>query len=206
MNGCHLEESQNNNIWVVGNGESRTNVDLKKLNGSVIGCNALHRDHICQKIVAVDRRMVREILLNSNYSSIPIYTRKNWINEFKNNSNIFTVPDLPYSGASRWDDPWNWNSGPYAVLLACLNNPITVNLLGFDLYSYSDHVNNVYKNTQNYDKSNHHAIDYSHWLHQLKKLFDHYQHINFIQWQKKDWILPESWKQSKNLTLGVINV
>lgn len=172
----------------------------------VIGCNAIHRDHVCDSIIAVDRRMVTEILNNPQYQNTTIYTRPNWIDQFKHYKNVQVVPSLPYTGNERWDDPWHWNSGPFAVLLGCLQQPKTINLLGFDLYGVDDRVNNLYKNTINYDRETHHAIDNSHWLHQLKKLFDHYIDIQFIQWQKENWLLPNKWSNSKNLTVNTINV
>ncbi len=206
MNGYHLDRSQIDNIWVIGNGESRNNVNLKSLSGMTIGCNAIHRDHVCDKIVAVDRRMVTEIIQNPNYKNIPIYTRRDWVKNFKEYSNVITVPELPYVGDKRWDDPWHWNSGPFAVLLACLELPKTVNLLGFDLYGIDQKVNNIYKGTTNYDKNDRHAVDYSHWLHQLEKLFDSFPTIEFVQWQKENWQKPETWINSKNLTFRTLNV
>lgn len=206
MNGYHLAESQNNNVWVIGNGESRKDIDLNFISGTTIGCNAIHRDHVCNYIVAVDRRMVREILSNPEYIDIPIYTRSNWVNEFKKFPNVCAVPELPYEGKSRWDDPWHWNSGPFAVLLACLSNPKTVNLIGFDLYGLNGKVNNIYKNSKNYNSENYHSVDCSHWLHQLKKLFDFYSKINFVQWQKENWEIPKDWSTSKNLTFSSLKV
>lgn len=205
MNGYHLDKSQIDNIWVIGNGESRKNLDLKSLGGMTIGCNAVHRDHVCDAIIAVDRRMVSEITVNPDYKSVPIYTRPDWIRQF-NHPNVKTVPELPYKGSSRWDDPWNWNSGPFAVLLACLHKPKTVNLVGFDLYGVGNKVNNLYKNTLNYDKETHHAIDNRHWLHQLGKLFEHFSDIQFVQWQKENWQIPANWMNSKNLTICTLKV
>ena len=206
MNGYHLEELRHNNVWIIGNGESRKNVNLKLLSGVVIGCNAIHRDYVCDSIVAVDRRMVTEIISNPLYQNVPVYTRHDWAKSFVQYKNIHVVPKLPYKGDQRWDDPWHWNSGPFAVLIGCLHSPKTINLLGFDLYGINQKVNNVYKNTKNYDKEDHHAIDNSHWLYQLEKLFSYYSNIQFIQWQTKDWILPNNWLNSKNLTVDILNV
>lgn len=201
-----MVRSQIDNIWVIGNGESRNNINLKNLGGTTIGCNAIHRDHVCDKIVAVDRRMVIEIIKNPNYKNIEIYTRPDWALHFKEHSNVKVVPELPYKGDKRWDDPWHWNSGPFAVLLACLENPKHINLLGFDLYGVDHKVNNIYKNTENYDTDQRHAIDFSHWLHQLKKLFDCFPEIKFVQWQKEKWQTPIAWEDSKNLTVKLLNV
>ena len=171
-----------------------------------IGCNAIHRDHVCDAIIAVDRRMVWEITANPNYNSVPIYTRPDWIDQFKKYPNVTAVPELPYKGKDRWDDPWHWNSGPFAVLLACASNATTVNLVGFDLYGVDNKVNNLYKNTAHYDKETHHAINNAHWLHQLKKLFEHFPQVDFVQWQKENWSIPSTWTASKNLTFNTIKV
>jgi hypothetical protein len=189
------------NIWVIGNGESRRNIDLNNLTGVTIGCNAVHRNYICDKIVAVDKRMVKEILLNPCYKDIIVYTRIDWINHFKHQNNVQVCPDLPFTGTNRWDNPWHWNSGPYAVLVACLENPKIVNLIGFDLYGSNNKVNNLYKDTDNYDKSDRSAINNSHWIYQLGKLFSHFQEIKFIQWQREDWPVPSDWTHLKNLTI-----
>jgi hypothetical protein len=206
VSGYHLVGSNPNNVWVIGNGESRKNLDLKSLKGTIIGCNAIHRDHVCDAVIAVDRRMVHEILKNPEYNQTPIFTRSDWMGQFKSFKNVHVLPDLPYSGSQRWDDPWHWNSGPFAVLIACLQNPAVINLVGFDLYGCDDKVNNLYKNTDNYDPETRNAIDNRHWLHQLKKLFDCFLGIEFIQWQKTDWRMPSDWSQSKNLTFKVLNV
>ena len=32
--------------WAIGNGESRTQIDINNLNGMKVGCNAIQRDYI----------------------------------------------------------------------------------------------------------------------------------------------------------------
>ena len=204
--GCHLEKSSHNEIWVIGNGESRKNFNLNSLESFAIGCNAIHREYVCNEIVAVDRRMVREIVANPKYKNIKTYTRPNWVKEFSHNSNVTIVPELPYKGNLREDDPWHWNSGPFALLIACLKSPTTINLLGFDLYSPNHCLNNVYKDTDNYGKSTDHAIDHRYWVHQLYMLCTSFPKINFIQWQNKNWQIPSSWLSINNLTFKTINV
>ncbi len=201
MNGYLLEKYQNNSIAVLGNGESRKPLDLDTLERPLIGCNAIHRDIICDHVVAVDRRMVREILDNPNYKNIPIYTREDWVKEFRSNINVRSVPKLPYEGKMKMDDPWHWNSGPFAILIACYLRPKKINLLGFDLYSKNSKLNNVYKNTTNYGSDKDKPVDPSHWLHQLKKIFDCFPEIVFCQWQTKDWTIPQVWQETKNLTI-----
>lgn len=205
MNGCLLDKLHLSETWVIGNGESRKHFDLSRIKSHTIGCNAIHRDYVCDEIVAVDRRMVNEILLNPLYKTVPIYTRPNWIQEFKQHLNVKVVPNLPYSGVTRIDDPWHWGSGPFAVLLAAQNNFDTVNLLGFDLYGIDSKMNNVYKDTINYAGSDKHAIDFSYWVYQIAKVFEYYPQINFKIWNTGNWTMPKEW-HSNNLTFCLMNV
>ncbi len=149
--------------------------------------------------------MVTEILSNPAYTTTPIHTRPDWIQEFKQYPNVHLVPKLPYESKKRVDDPWHWGSGPFAVLLAASKNFDTVNLLGFDLYGVESKVNNMYKGTKNYIESDKHAIDFSYWVHQIAKVFEHYPTTNFKIWNTADWIMPKEWN-SKNLTFCLMNV
>lgn len=198
-------EQLENNVWVIGNGSSRQGVSLRKLQGWTIGCNAIHRDFVVNEIVAVDRRMVDEILKNDSYANVPLYTRENWL-QFYKDSRVNIVPPLPYSGNNKFDKPEHWNSGPYAVLLAVQRNPSTINLLGFDLYGIGKTYNNYYANTPNYGKTGDRPVGHSFWVIQLAKIFELYPHINFVQWQRSNWAIPFQWKGYKNLTIREINV
>lgn len=192
MNGCHLDKSHQHNCLVVGNGESRQLLNISKINLPIIGCNAIHRDTVCNDIIAVDLRMVREIISNPSCKNTSIYTRKDWIHHFNNHKNVMLVPELPYKGNDRPDEPWHWGSGPYAVLLAA-QKYATVNMIGFDLYSQNDCVNNVYKGTQNYSKLDSRAVDYSYWVYQIAKVFENHPSVTFNIFNYDGWKLPEQW-------------
>jgi len=49
-------------VFVLGNGPSRKNIDISKLDGTIIGCNACYRDFIPDVICAIDAG-IRVILL-----------------------------------------------------------------------------------------------------------------------------------------------
>ena len=189
--------------WAIGNGQSRLNFDLSSIVDYTVGCNALYRDFFPNELVAVDRRMVSEIL-SSAYPN-PIYTRPDWYKEFTD-QRVRSLPEVPFTGPQKADIPFHWNSGPYAILLACLKNPRSVNLIGFDLWGDNGQVNNVYKGTENYDPITHRAIDPSHWIYQFKKLCLHFDTIQFIQHQISDWAIPTEWMDLKNLTIKYISV
>lgn len=184
---------------VIGNGESRSNLDLSKLSRSKIGCNAAYRDLQIDHLICVDRRTLDEALPYHKR----IYTRPEWSRMYKS---VHTVPQLPYQGLQRWDNPWHWGSGPYAVLLATeLTQTNRIDLIGFDLYSSTSTVNNVYKDTKNYSKSSNRAVDPTYWIYQIAKIFELYPNIQFIIHQPDNWILPKLWNKS-NVFIDKINI
>ncbi len=188
-------------VWVIGNGQSREGFALNQINARLIGCNAVHRDHTCDEYVAVDRRMVDEILRNDQNKDKTIYTRDDWIDHYSVHSQVKSLPALPFTGPNKSDQPFHWNSGPYAVLVAALKNPNQIYLLGFDLYSKTSFVNNIYKGTPNYAGAHDRRINPEFWIYQLSRLFNHFSHIEFIQKQPDNWRIPESWKKINNLTI-----
>lgn len=200
-----LDNSYKNtqNVWVIGNGESRLAFDLSIISDHTIGCNAVCRDYKCDEYVAVDRRVVSEI---SSLTDHPVYTRAEWFDTYRHLSNLKIVPNLPFTGPKRADEPFQWTTGPYAILIAALYKPKTVYLLGFDLWSKDNKINNVYKGTKNYNDTNYRAVDPSYWIHQMARLFEHFSNINFVQLQHTDWQCPPSWMAFKNLTIKHIPV
>tara|TARA_A100001015_G_scaffold219187_1_gene246483 strand:- start:61 stop:633 length:573 start_codon:yes stop_codon:yes gene_type:complete len=176
-------------MLVLGNGESRKKIDLEVSTEEKIGCNAIHRDLSVQHLICVDRRMVQEALASKH--NFKIYTRADWVNNW-NAPNILTVPEVPYEQKTRADKAFQWGSGPYAVLLATtISNDIK--LVGFDLYSTTGTINNIYKGTKNYDKADKSPVDPSYWVHQISKVFQNNPKKKFTIFQTEDWILPESW-------------
>lgn len=182
-------------MLVIGNGESRKHIDISKLQGPKVGCNAIFRDYFTDYLVCVDRRMVAEALLaevNIRKDTL-VYTRPDWYDQFKT-IRVREVPKLPYKGNERWDEPFNWGSGPYAVLLgAMFSKEREVNLIGYDLYSKTKLVNNIYKSTANYDSADKRAVDPRYWIHQIGMVFKYFPKIEFTIFQEPDWELPQAW-------------
>jgi hypothetical protein len=174
---------------VIGNGESRKSIDISKINCVKYGCNAIHRDLHVDHLICVDSRMVDEALR----SQLLIYTRHNWINQYQQHSHVRLVPDLPYKGNARPDDPWHWGSGPYAVLLAT-NRHDEINLIGFDLYSKDGLVNNVYKDTKNYLTADKPKVDPSYWVYQIGRVFECNPKKTFKIYNEDEWQLPREWQ------------
>jgi hypothetical protein len=182
-------------MWAIGNGESRQHIDIKRLEGLKVGCNAIYRDYDTEYLVCVDRRMVEEAInAGANISSL-IYTRSDWYDRYKGFLHVRQLPELPYQGTQRWDEPFQWGSGPYAVLIAAkYAKEGFVNLLGFDLYSKTKTVNNVYKGTSNYDNADKRPVDPRYWIHQISMVFNCYPKLQFRILQDQEWALPQAWK------------
>ena len=90
---------------VIGNGESRQHIDLKSLEYTKIGCNAILRDTKVDHLVCVDKPMLREAVNAQYHKNAKIYTRKNLFVQYRLEKNIRMVPELPYAGSERPDDP-----------------------------------------------------------------------------------------------------
>ena len=183
---------------VIGNGESRSHLDLNslKINNILIGCNAIHRDIVVDHLVCCDRRMVEEAVKNPDTVNTEIYVREDWFKYYRKIQklkNIKQVPALPYQGEAKRDRPEHWGSGGYAVLVAAELGFTNITLVGFDLYSKNNKVNNVYKGTTNYAAPDSHAIDHSYWVYQIAKVFDLFPKINFVVLNNNDWIMPREW-------------
>ena len=65
------------NVFVLGNGPSRKNIDPSKLNGTVIGCNACHRDFTPDVICATDAGIINEII-DSGFDGDCYFTHNSW--------------------------------------------------------------------------------------------------------------------------------
>jgi len=183
------------NCLVIGNGESRRDLNFSSADFVTYGCNAIHRDCHIDHLICVDSRMVVEALENPKTNDSIIYTRKNWIDQFKNFKNVRLVPELPYQGNQRPDDPWHWGSGPYAILLAAIDHH-EINIAGMDLYGLDGKVNNIYKDTPNYSKSEKPEVDPSYWIYQIGRVFECYPDRQFRIFNNDDWNLPREWNLS----------
>lgn len=178
---------------VLGNGESRSVLDLRALSKGVttIGCNAIHRDFTPDILICCDRKMVAESIANDSLEII--LTRKDWLSHF-DCDRLSGVPDLPWKEEHRYMQPIHWGSGSYALLTAAKLGFEEIFIAGFDLYSRDGLLNNIYKNTQHYLKEDKPNVDYSYWILQKSKIFETYRNIIFYIINNHDWKLPAEWQ------------
>ena len=212
-------------MFAIGNGESRKDLNLNKFTETKVGCNAIVRDFHVENVICCDRRCVDEAITLTDNTTL-IHTREDWIGSYSNISNVTTVPSLKdyatkkeQKGATdfyakgyakyhnnykeRWQEPFQWGSGCYAILLAALlTTNKEVKIIGFDLWGVGDttencteYLNNIYKDTKNYNTAINGSVDPRYWILQIQSIFNWFPHINFKIYQKADWTLPESWKK-----------
>lgn len=180
---------------VIGNGTSRTKINLDLLHEPKVGCNAIFRDYFVDYLVCCDKRIVKQALpFHKN-----IYTRQRWNKDF----GVNPLPDLPYKGNDRRDDPFHWGTGPYAILLAATLSK-NVKMIGFDLYGIEGKVNNVYSGTEGYSARDTAQVDHSYWLYQIAKIFRHNGNTQFTIYQTENWKFPKGWNYA-NVSLDLLD-
>lgn len=187
-------------VLVIGNGESRKNLNLNNSKIYKIGCNAIARDTNVQDVICVDKKILQEVTAIQALSA-NIYTRTGL--QSCVNFKTLPLPMLPYTGNLREDDPTHWGSGSYAVLLAAMKSK-TVIMLGFDLYGIGSKINNCYKNTDCYNAADYRAVDPRYWIHQIGKVFCCFPETKFYIYQTAEWQLPSRW-QLPNIFLDNID-
>jgi hypothetical protein len=175
---------------VIGNGQSRKQIDLIKVKSKTVGCNALFRDYASDYLICVDPKILDEACSHASENT-KIYTRPEYLT--RNKREVFSLPQIPYEQKIRPDFDQHWGSGSYAVLLAAgLSNEIE--LLGFDLWSSDGLINNVYKNSPRYNLETAPAVDPSYWIYQFSRVYTVFSDKYFIVYNEKNWKMPDEWK------------
>jgi len=177
----HLKKQQSNNpAFVLGNGKSRLSIDPKCLLelGIVYGCNAQYREFEPHYLIAVDVKMVNEIIASGYHKNHQVWTNPNKGITTKHHINLFS----PHKG---------WSSGPTALWFATQNNHKEIYVFGFDFQGISGKFNNVYADTFNYKKSTDSATFFGNWLSQTEKVIKENKNIKFFRVIEKGGYVPE---------------
>lgn len=174
------QSQRNNRAFVLGNGKSRLNADLNTLkeNGVVYGCNALYREFEPDHLIAVDVKMINEIISSGYHKTHSVWTNPNKGVSTKNHVNFFN----PHKG---------WSSGPTALWFACQQGHKEIYILGFDYQGVNGKFNNVYADTYNYKKSTDMATFHGNWLSQTEKVIKEYRHIQFYRVMEPGAFIPD---------------
>lgn len=171
---------QNKTAFVLGNGTSRLRLNLLELRGrgTIIGCNALYREFDPDYLVAVDTKMVNEIIAAGYHKDHQVWTNPNKGINSKKNINFFS----PHRG---------WSSGPTALWFACNLGHKEVYFFGFDYQGNNGKFNNVYADTFNYKKSSDSATYFGNWLNQTERTIKENRGINFYRIAEVGSFIPD---------------
>ena len=77
------------------------------------------------------------------------------------------------------DFPVGWSAGNTALHLACQQGATEVYIMGFDLSSYDEPLNNVYKGTDNYLSSDARGFNSVNWQNQMQTVFREFKDVQF---------------------------
>jgi len=155
--------------FVLGNGVSRKNIDLTKLQtcGKIYGCNALHREFAPDVLVATDRP-IAEHIQNSGYSTTHRFHTRRRIEGL----GALEVPQH-YFGFS---------SGPIAAGIAAIDGHKRIYLLGFDMGpSENNTINNIYAGSEFYKRVDAPPTFTGNWVKQLTKIMDDHRQVSFVR-------------------------
>jgi hypothetical protein len=166
--------------FVLGNGKSRLNVDpeyLKSL-GTLYACNAIYREMDPHYLIAVDVKMVNEIIDAGYHKKGNVWTNPNKGIKTKSRINFFS----PHKG---------WSSGPTALWHACQQGHKEIFIFGFDYQGEKGKFNNVYADTYNYKKSADSATFFGNWLNQTERTIKEYRKIKFYRVIQEGAFIPD---------------
>lgn len=170
----------NNPAFIIGNGTSRSRLNPESLldKGVVYGCNAQYREYNPHYLIAVDVKMVNEIISAGYHKKHQVWTNPNKGIQTKHNVNFFQ----PHKG---------WSSGPTALWFAASQGHKTIYIFGFDYQGLNGKFNNVYADTFNYKKSSDAATYFGNWLSQTEKVIREFRHIKFFRVAEPGAFIPD---------------
>jgi hypothetical protein len=155
--------------FVLGNGVSRQQVDLKLLKtlGKVYGCNAIYREFSPDVLISTD---------------LPISERIQYEGYSQQNMH-FTRKPLPGMGAHKIAQQYfGYSSGPAAVGQAAIDGATAVYLVGFDMGpTRTGRFNNIYADTEFYKKSSANPTFTGNWVRQIKQIAKDFPKTSFFR-------------------------
>ena len=161
-----------NTAFVLGNGTSRQHLDLETLRGrgTIYACNAVYRHFEPDVLIAVDPKMVHEIVADGYHHNHVVWT--NYNNGYKE-----------YKNLNYFDKSLGWSSGPTALYKATQDKHKKIFILGFDYMGLNGgkKFNNIYADTRNYKKSQEPATYYGNWLRQTENVISSNPTIQYFR-------------------------
>ena len=87
-----------------------------------------------------------------------------------------------WEGEERGPEDPGWSSGATAMYIGCkVEKPKTCYLIGMDMFSTTDFINNLYKQTHGYLNEDESAVTPQNWVTQMGRVMVRYKDIQFIK-------------------------
>lgn len=163
-----------NFAFCIGNGPSKNKFSLNTLKdvGPTYGCNTLIETFDLDNTIIVDRDLLIDVISRGFNKKTNIYTRKRY-NKLIEAENVYFLNDPIKNPQELWDKEIHWGSGVHAINLAASKGADIVIMIGYDLYNAD--------------------LDPRCWIYQIKKCFELYPDIQFVQIQSNKWTCPKDW-------------
>ena len=173
--------------WVIGNGESRKNIDIDKLKGVKYGCNAIYRDYWTDYLFCKDKGISNEVTFANCWKDRRVVFQHRWRNDSESR--------LSYNRITYWGVDYP-DCGTMALRTAAKNSVkylgdgkyesgVEVHMIGFDYDKTGKH-NNIYKSSNNYPLKVNPKIFPSR---EFLETFELYPKMKFVQYGNWDNIL-----------------
>lgn len=179
--------------FIIGNGVSRQSIEIEKLKsrGLIYGCNALYREYTPDHLIAVDTKMIKEIVAAEYHLSNSVWTNSNSYSRSIEKLCIFN-PSL------------GWSSGPSALHLATQHGFKKIYILGFDfkgIGTNNEYVNNIYAGTTNYKKIDERATYFGNWERQTATIISKNPEVKYVRIIKdQSSFIPDHLRKQSNLS------
>lgn len=179
-------------ITIIGNGESRREININKIDGMKVGCNAIYLYEKVDLICAMDKFWRDKII---NEANIPLISRLH-------NSAFQTTLELYESGWKNTKCPYRgYCSGITALDYICNTYKDDVFLIGFD-FDYTGHsVNHIYKDTKNHPKSTRPAQNENIFLNQFIETYKRYPKHKIYWVNDSDFLIKINNKAVEKITI-----
>ena len=180
-------QQHNNVAFVLGNSTSRRNIDLRQLNkhGKIYACNAIYREFTPDYLIAVDAKMVKEIVQKGWHLRNQVWTNPN--------KDVRTIPGLHFFNPHK-----GWSSGPTALWLASQHGYDAIYIIGFDYEGLNGKVNNIYADTPNYKRSSDQATYFGNWANQTEKILREFTGQRYYRVCQRDVFTPDNVQRVTN--------
>lgn len=151
------------------------------------GCNMDEVEFIKQFALIENERKDsdRFVIHGANLNSIKknIEQNKKYPNKIHTRISWIQKPDYSYSiNDLMQPKDRGWACGATSAFMAIIHEtPRRIYMIGHDLNSTTSKINNLYKNTDNYNREDHHPTPSVNWIKQWRELMREHPHIQFIK-------------------------